>query len=317
MEKSTCFSLWILCATIVLQRKEDKEGKDREFMEREQEMARELLKGAYDLHVHSAPSHVKRALNDYELMEQAQAAGMAGVMIKNHYECTAGRAQALNQAGLFQTRAYGGLVLNWPTGGLNPYAVESAMRLGGRFIWLPTRDAGHCLTFGNMPGDFFDRPGIQVIDEQGKLRKEIYEIFQIVRSYGGVLATGHVSLEEAVLVCRKAREYGVTTVLTHPEWRRTRVPREVQRELAETGVRIEKNYANVEDGDCSLEEMAETIRLVGSGNVFLSTDRGQAGKELPVLCMRKFLEGLLKLGFSAEDLRNMVQRVPGELVGEG
>ena len=30
MEKSTCFSLWILCATIVLQRKEDKEGKDRE-----------------------------------------------------------------------------------------------------------------------------------------------------------------------------------------------------------------------------------------------------------------------------------------------
>ena len=71
MEKSTCFSLWILCATIVLQRKEYKEGKDREFMEREQEMARELLKGAYDLHVHSAPSHVKRALNDYELMEHA------------------------------------------------------------------------------------------------------------------------------------------------------------------------------------------------------------------------------------------------------
>lgn len=71
-------------------------------MEREQEMARELLKGAYDLHVHSAPSHVKRALNDYELMEQAQAAGMAGVMIKNHYECTAGRAQALNQTGLFR-----------------------------------------------------------------------------------------------------------------------------------------------------------------------------------------------------------------------
>lgn len=191
------------------------------------------------------------------------------------------------------------------------------MRLGGRFIWLPTRDAGHCLTFGNMPGDFFDRPGIRVIDGQGKLRKEIYEIFQIVRSYGGVLATGHVSLEEAVLVCRKAREYGVTTVLTHPEWRRTRVPREVQRELAETGVRIEKNYANVEDGDCCLEEMAETIRLVGPGNVFLSTDRGQAGKELPVLCMRRFLERLLKLGFSAEDLRDMVQRVPGELVGEG
>ena len=72
-------------------------------MEREQEMARELLKGTYDLHVHSAPSHVKRALNDYQLMEQAQAAGMAGVMIKNCLLYTSRFPEAEHVAGLSST----------------------------------------------------------------------------------------------------------------------------------------------------------------------------------------------------------------------
>ena len=306
--------MWILCATIVLQRKEYKEGKDREFMEREQEMARELLKGAYDLHVHSAPSHVKRALNDYELMEQAQAAGMAGVMIKNHYECTVGRAQALNQTGLFQTKAYGGLVLNWPTGGLNPYAVESAMRLGGRFIWLPTRDAAHCLQYGDMPGDFFSRPGIGLFDESGKLVSGFYEVLEVIKKYDAVLATGHISVLESVAACRAAREAGVRAVLTHPEWKRTVVPTEIQKELAGIGVVIERNWANIEDGDCTAEQMAQHIRAVGTENNFIATDRGQAFREPPVEGMIRFIEALLGNGFTEREIRTMVCDIPKSLL---
>ena len=52
--------------------------------------AKELLRGGYDLHAHSFPSHVSRSVDDFELLEQAAGAGMAGVMIKNHYESTAG-----------------------------------------------------------------------------------------------------------------------------------------------------------------------------------------------------------------------------------
>ena len=48
--------------------------------------AKELLRGGYDLHAHSFPSHVSRSVDDFELLEQAAGAGMAGVMIKNHYE---------------------------------------------------------------------------------------------------------------------------------------------------------------------------------------------------------------------------------------
>lgn len=88
------------------------------------------------------------------------------------------------------------------------------------------------------------------------------------------------------------------------------------RELAELGVRIEKNWANVEDGDCTLEEMAWNIRCVGLSNVYLATDRGQSGKEVPVEGMKRFICALLKSGFSPAEIREMVQKVPEELVGE-
>lgn len=276
--------------------------------------AESLLKGGYDLHAHSFPSHVPRCVDDFELMEQASEAGMAGVMIKNHYESTAARAALMNKKGSFSAKAYGGLVLNWPAGGLNPYAAESALKLGASFIWLPTRDAESCLTYGNMPGDFFCRPGISVLDEQGRLVPAFYEVLEVVKQYDAVLATGHISIRESVAACRAAREKGIRTVLTHPEWQRTMVPAEVQTELAELGVIIERNWANIEDGDCSAAQMAAHIRAVGPERTFMATDRGQAWCETPVEGMIRFIEVLMEQGFKEQEIRTMICEVPGQLV---
>lgn len=51
-------------------------------------IALELIKGGYDLYTHPQPSHAQRTLDDFELVHEAAEAGMAGVMIKNHYEPT-------------------------------------------------------------------------------------------------------------------------------------------------------------------------------------------------------------------------------------
>lgn len=112
-----------------------------------QRKAAELLEGGYDLHVHSTPSHIERILDDVEALQQASEAKMAGILIKNHYESTAARAMLLNKRSGVVTKAYGGVVLNWPAGGLNPYAAESALKLGASFVWLPTRDAANCLSY--------------------------------------------------------------------------------------------------------------------------------------------------------------------------
>ena len=63
-----------------------------------QDAATALMRGAYDLHIHTKPSHFQRLVGDFELMRQAEAYEMAGVMIKSHYEPTEARAALINQS---------------------------------------------------------------------------------------------------------------------------------------------------------------------------------------------------------------------------
>lgn len=273
--------------------------------------AKELIRGSYDLHTHTEPSAFHRALDDFKLIREAEAADMSGVMIKSHYGCTASRASLVNLNSNSKTRAYGGLAMNHPTGGLNPYAVENSLRMGAIIIWMPTRDSENCLKYGDMPGDFFSRPGISIFDETGQLKKEIFEIFEIIRNYGAYLATGHLNTEESYILCRTGRKYGVHMILTHPDWDRTKSSVKMQKELADIGVLIEKNWLNIAEASISPQDMANSIRTVGIEHIYLSTDRGQAGFEHPVEGMMRFIEVLLREGVSAGDIKTMICTVPG------
>lgn len=278
------------------------------------EHAVELLRGGYDLHTHTMPSAFPRALDDFDLVREADSLNMAGVMIKAHYGDTAPRAALVNLKSKCNARAYGGLVLNQPAGGLNPYAVENSLKMGGVIVWMPTRDSKHCLEYGDMPGDFFARPGISVCDKDRKLVKEVYEIFDIVKKYGAYLATGHLSPAESVLLCKTGRAEGVNMILTHPEWRRTVIPGKIQKDLANLGVLIEKNWLNIIEEDISVSRMTANIRTVGTEHVYLATDRGQAGAEHPVEGMIRFIELLLWEGFTDRELISMVCTVPSAIV---
>ena len=280
------------------------------------EMARELLQGGYDLHIHTIPSHVPRSLDDYEAAEQATRVGMRGILIKNHYEPTGARAALVNRrAPAGSAVVYGAVVLNHPAGGLNPYAVHSALKMGASVVFMPTRDAANCLLSGDMPGDFFCRPGISLLDDCGRLRPEIYDVMDVVKSYGAALATGHISAEESIKLCIAGRERGVRMVLTHPEWDRTVVPGEIQTDLARRGVWIEKCWYNIAEGNCHIEEMASHIRAVGAEHCYLSTDRGQRGRETPVEGMTQFIAALLRTGITEREVAVMLRDVPTAVLG--
>jgi len=46
--------------------------------------SKDLLKGAVDIHVHTSPDVFDRKLDDMEAVEQAQKAGLKGLVLKNH-----------------------------------------------------------------------------------------------------------------------------------------------------------------------------------------------------------------------------------------
>ena len=103
-------------------------------------------------------------------------------------------------------------------------------------------------------------------------------------------------------------------ILTHPEFPRTSVPAETQKELADLGVLIEKNWYNIAQKSVTAEEMAATIRLVGSSRCYIATDRGQQGLPTPVSEFRRFIQTLLQTGLTQDELRDLAQVVPASIV---
>lgn len=274
------------------------------------DIVNELLEGSYDLHVHSSPSHVKRNIDDINLIKIASEYKMAGVMIKNHYEPTSGRAELLNLHFDFYTKAYGGVVLNHPVGGINPYACESALRLGAKIVWLPTRDSKQSLKYGNMKGDFFNREGISILDSRGELIKEFKEVVEVIKKYDAVLATGHVSPEESFKVCDYAIKNKIKVILTHPDWIRTKISTDKQIELSKKGVFIEKVWANLDDGDCSEEEYIGVMKKVNFENIFITTDRGYYAKKTPIESLKDCIEFLLNKGVDKKNISKMIKVTP-------
>src|SRR5437899_581037 len=142
--------------------------------------------GAVDLHVHCAPSFFARWGDGLDVVRACEAAGMAAVLLKAHEGATYDGASVLDR--LSETvRVRGGIVLNRYVGGLNPAAVEAAIRLGARCIWFPTLDAdAHARAFGStgaypaQRGGIESPSGIRILDGEGRLVREAREVLALV-----------------------------------------------------------------------------------------------------------------------------------------
>ena len=270
------------------------------------------LTGMIDVHVHTAPDLLPRTVDDVGLARAAAAAGMAAVLLKSHHTLTADRA-AVVETVVAGVRVFGGLALNEAVGGLNPAAVEFALAMGAREIWMPTRDAAHGRAQQGLAG------GISILDPDGSLRPVVGEILALIRDAGAILGTGHLSTGEILALVRRARAMGMHKILiTHPECRLSWMEVETQRAILSEGVFFERCYLNAlpgGDAEVSVAEMAAHIRAVGVASTVLSTDLGRAGAPAPVEGMRAYLHGLAAEGFTGDELRLMAGENPAYLLG--
>lgn len=282
------------------------------------QLVQEYLEGAYDLHTHSAPSNEPRNVTDFDLLREADSAKMAGVMLKYHQGATQARAMMANLAVAPQyAQAFGSITLNNPVGGLNPDAVEAAAQLGAKMVWMPTCDARNNLVKSQGLQALKGRrsQGLSVLDDRGALVEEVYQIFDVAQQYSMAVGTGHLSLEESMLLCRAGRERKLRMVLTHPEWVTTRTPVEVQVELSQQGVLIEKSWVSVPLGDITADELVKSIFTIGADRVFMTTDHGAAFLKRPLQAMIDFIVAMLDRGVDGAQLRQMLHTVPEQVLG--
>jgi hypothetical protein len=267
------------------------------------------LRGTIDLHFHAGPDIRERRLTYLEAARQAEAAEMRAILIKSHATITADIA-ALIQPLVPKVRVFGAVALNAAVGGLNPNAVQTALALGAKAVWMPTVSAAnHCRCVGRCGG-------IRVLGRNGRLKKPVMEIIEILAETGAILATGHLSAEESTTLAREALKRRVAkVVVTHPEHYYTQMPVTLQQKLARQGVFFDRCYPSARTSSVTMEEMAQRIRLVGVESTVLTTDFGQPESPLPVEGLRFYLSRLAEFGFSASELDRMARINPARLLG--
>jgi Family of unknown function (DUF6282) len=271
----------------------------------------DYLEGAVDLHVHSAPDVDRRRFNDLELAHAAREAGMGAVLIKSHQNSTVERAWLVSQC-VPGIQVYGGLVLNETVGGLNLAAVQLALQLGARQVWMPTRSALNHRQYHAQPG------GITILDESGKLLPVVEEILRAISQSHCILGTGHLSPEETSAIVDAAATLNVQKILvTHPEWGPTYHSIAAQRELSRRGnVFFERCFVSTTHlcGCVPFETIERATAEIGVEHTVLSTDLGQPETPPPADGLRLYADRLRSTGFSVDQIRTMMQANPERLL---
>ena len=273
-----------------------------------------LLEGAIDIHVHAEPDSIPRSLHAVEAARQAEASGMRALVIKNHYEFTSGLAYIVRRE-VPGIEVFGGVDLNLTVGGINAAAVEyMAATTGGfgKMVWMPTFDAENQVRFSKE-----SRPFVSV-SQDGVLVPAVDDVIALIAKHNLVLATGHSTPEEGLMLLREGRRQGVRQmVVTHAMNEPIQMSVPQMQEAAQLGAFIEFVGSNVgnQDGPARMDRLADAIRQIGPEFCILSSDLGQMGNPLPAPDFGAFLAAMRARGFSEEEVDRMSRRNPATLLG--
>ena len=289
-----------------------------------------LLEGAVDLHVHPAPSPMPRRVHAAEAARLAAEAGFDAIVVKSHHHSTVMDVLALEQAGATNAgaRLFGGIALNGPVGGINPRAVDLALKMGGKIVWFPTiGSAQHIRHHREHPNLKFPKLTVQLESEEpievtkgdGGVRDEVYAILESIKAADAILASGHMAPAQITAVFEAAREVGVERMLVnHPNFVIVASYEEARR-WVELGAYIEHSLCMYDEESSfynwDLDTLIGWIEAIGPEHSTLGSDLGQMNNPLPTDSFRKIVGRLLERGMPQDQLRTMVARNPGELLG--
>jgi mannose-6-phosphate isomerase-like protein (cupin superfamily) len=130
-----------------------------------------------------------------------------------------------------------------------------------------------------------------------------------------VLATGHATPQEHVLLAREGRRLGVPVLLTHPG---DDVTDAQYQEVKKLGAFVEVNADFYQEGDQPEEKIAfavKQIQRLGAESIVMGTDCGQLNNPLPTDCIVLAARALRARGVTDRQLDMMVKDNPARLLG--
>jgi hypothetical protein len=286
------------------------------------------LQAAIDIHVHADPSLFPRWGDGHRLAEHCRQAGMSGFVLKSHHGSSVEVASAV-AAGNPDLCIAGGLALNHFVGGLNPAAVDAAVALGAKIIWLPTIHAAHHVKACGVAGGFSfqkaatsgkgaPQAGISIVDASGNLVSEMREILAILDGSGVVLASGHISCDELSSLHSYVRSHDIDLdiLVNHVRFFAPRLDAQDISALVDARTWFEVCFFST----CSMakattvDEVAALLLASPDANWIIASDAGQEANPAPPEALSGFCAALLRAGVAREELRRAIVDRPMQLL---
>ena len=278
-----------------------------------------LMQGAVDLHVHSGPSLMPRKVDHFEVIQQAADAGMKAVLLKDHYYPTMPIAHLINKHLNLPVQTIGAIVLNNPVGGLNPSAVDYALKQGARVVWMATAHARNHIAHDKKDADFKNKFPVNskktvepipasLVDDSGAVLDEVKLILDLIAEADAAVSGGHHHIDELWPFYEEAGKRGVKRLfLNHPTYVNEASFQDV-RQLVRMGVKMEHSICMFVPSTFYLfdrEHLKQVIEAAGVENTFFGSDLGQNNNPTPVEGFRQMIALLLDLGYGEDDIRKM------------
>lgn len=293
------------------------------------------LVGAIDIHEHLAPAprftNQRMSIDVFDAAKLAKSRGMRGIVFKSHLDSSSALAAYLVRThGEPGIEVFGRMPLNFTVGGINIAAVEAFAQVQGglgRIVEMPTMD-GPCPCPPDVAGRpefatpdfmsknrrwaFFMPPDSQKfvqVSKNGELLPEVKRVIGLMAKMLTVdsnaplvLATGHVTGEETLLVAREARKVGLQ--VTSPHGATDMNATQLQEYLTLGGfVELRQNGPR-----------AELVRKIGAEQIIASTDCGFLTNPFPPDCLAVMARQLRAQGVTERELDLMFKENPAKLL---
>ena len=239
---------------------------------------------------------------------------MRAIVLKNHYESTAGLVYMVRKL-VPGIEVFGGIDLNLTVGGINPAAVEHMTRVTGgwgRMVWMSTFDAENQVRFSKE-----NRPFVTV-SRGDDLTPEVKQVIGLIAKHNLVLATGHVAAREGLMMLREGKRQGVQhMVVTHAMNPPIEMDVAGMRAAVKEGAFIEFVGGSFSEPGAAakLDRYAAAMREIGPESCIAASDLGQKNNSVPTLGFAQFVRELRKRGLTPRDTDRMTKENPATLLG--
>lgn len=283
-----------------------------------------LLTGAIDLDCRTGPSLEARHFNHDHAAEEAAAAGLAAVAFRDDFYPTTPVTAILEKTVYadLPLKLLSGVMLNNYVGGLNPYAVEHELMLGGRIIWMPTISSANHLRMAyrdrSEKPTMRPREALSVLDARGAITGPACEILDIIAEHDVVLASGHLHISEILPLFEAARAAGVSRMLVNQPLHHAGATLADIGELARDGAFIELTAAALIEGPDrrhTPDFLKSAIEAASAEQIVFSSGLGHTGNLKPVEGLRALIRLCLEHGVDEDAVDMMLAKNAAQLVG--